>query len=319
MIASHALRVERFRHEALLYAGMEQFVARTVPFIKGALAADEPILVVVSQPKIAALRASLGKDADGVQFRNMAEVGANPARIIPAWHEFVEAHARDGRRLRGIGEPIYPERTASEMVESLRHEALLNVAFDGPPAWWLLCPYNTLALHPAVIEEAHRTHPYVADDHGNASSNLYPGVAAAQVLFAAPLPEPNAVPATLAFGANGLPSVRRLVSREAAAAGFTTRPIAELVFAVNEVATNSVRHGGGSGTLRIWRDGRVLVCEVRDGGHLDDPLADRRRPAPAQDGGRGLWLANQLCDLVQLRSFSTGTTVRLHMHRDRSR
>jgi anti-sigma regulatory factor (Ser/Thr protein kinase) len=319
MSAAHPLRVERFRHEALLYAGMEQFIARTVPFIKGALAADEPILVVVSQPKITALRASLGKDADGVQFRNMAEVGANPARIIPAWHDFVEAHARDGRRLRGIGEPIYPERTASELVESQRHEALLNVAFDGAPAWWLLCPYNTLVLDPAVIEEAHRTHPYVADDHGNASSNLYPGVAAARALFADPLPEPSAVRATLAFGANGLPSVRRLVSREAATAGFTTRPIADLVQAVNEVATNSLRHGGGSGTLRIWRDGGVLVCEVRDGGHVDDPLADRRRPAPAQDGGRGLWLANQLCDLVQLRSFSTGTTVRLHMHCDRSR
>jgi hypothetical protein len=50
-----------------------------------------------------------------------------------------------------------------------------------------------------------------------------------------------------------------------------------------------------------------------------DPLTDRRRPAPNQDGGRGLWLANQLCDLVQIRSFPSGTTVRMHMHRDRSR
>ena len=92
-----------------------------------------------------------------------------------------------------------------------------------------------------------------------------------------------------------------------------------MVLAVNEIAANSVQHGGGSGTLRIWREGDVLTCEIRDSGHLDDPLADRRRPAPGEDGGRGLWLANQLCDLVQVRSFTTGTTVRLHMHRDRTR
>ena len=308
-----------FRHEAMLYAGIDQFVARTTPFIKGALEADEPILVVVNGPKIDALRIAIGKDADRVQFRDMSEVGANPARIIPAWHEFVNAHAGEGRRLRGIGEPIYPERTACELVESQRHEALLNVAFDGAPDFWLLCPYNTQALDPIVIETAHRTHPVVTDDLGCSSSDLYPGVAGSVAPYNTPLPEPASLGQTLVFGAKGLASVRGLVSREAARAGFTTRPIGDLVLAVNEVATNSVQHGGGAGTLRIWRDGGVLVCEVRDRGHLEDPLADRRRPMPNQDGGRGLWLANQFCDLVQIRSFPSGSTVRLHMRRDRSR
>ena len=32
--------------------------------------------------------------------------------------------------------------------------------------------------------------------------------------------------------------------------------------------------------------------------------------------GRGLWLANQLCNLVQIRSSPEGTTVRLHMRLD---
>jgi anti-sigma regulatory factor (Ser/Thr protein kinase) len=318
MTATRVTTERGFRHEALLYAGMEQFVARTTPFIKGALEAEEPILVVVSRPKIEALRAAVG-NADRVQFRDMSEVGANPAHIIPAWHDFVQANAGKGRRLRGIGEPIYPERTPSELVESQRHEALLNVAFDGAPDFWLLCPYNTQALDPTVVATAHRTHPVIADDEGYRSSHLYPGVAAAVAPYDTPLPEPGALRATLVFTAKGLLSVRRLVSREAGSAGLTTRPIGDLVMAVNEVATNSVQHGGGSGTLRIWRDGGVLVCEIRDRGHFDDPLADRRRPAPAQNGGRGLWMANQLCDLVQLRSFSGGTTVRLHMHRDRSR
>jgi len=313
------LPVERFSHEALLYADMDEYVAGTLAFIREGIAATEPILVVVGAPKIAALSARLGADAGRVQFKDMAEVGANPARIIPAWHQFVESHAGSGRPFRGIGEPIYPERSPAELVECQRHEALLNVAFDGGPAWRLLCPYNTTALPLEVIEEAQRSHPHVAYDDTYAASGLYPEVVTAGAPFTAPLPEPPSVRATLAFNGQGLRPLRRLVSIQAARAGFTSQPIADLVQAVHEVAANSIEHGGGSGTLRVWRDGDVLVCEVRDRGHFDDPLADRRRPDQLKDGGRGLWLANQLCDLVQVRSRPTGTTVRLHLHCDRTR
>ena len=61
----------------------------------------------------------------------------------------------------------------------------------------------------------------------------------------------------------GLRPVRRLVSTEAARAGFTSGPIADLVLAVGEVAANSIEHGGGSGTLRIWRDGGVVSFRAR--------------------------------------------------------
>ena len=73
----------------------------------------------------------------------MAHVGHNPARIIPAWHEFVAQHAAPGVRLRGIGEPIFPERSADELVECQRHESLLNLAFADADAFWLVCPYDT--------------------------------------------------------------------------------------------------------------------------------------------------------------------------------
>src|ERR1700730_2715407 len=151
--------VERFSHEALLYSDMDEYLDGTLTFIGEGLAASEPVLVVVGAPKIAALKARLGPDAGRVQFKNMADVGGNPARIIPACHAFVESHAGAGLPFRGIGEPIYPERSAAELVECQRHEALLNVAFDEGPAWRLLCPYNTTALAPDVVEEAHRSHP----------------------------------------------------------------------------------------------------------------------------------------------------------------
>ena len=86
------------------------------------------------------------------------------------------------------------------------------------------------------------------------------------------------------------------------------------MLAVDEVATNSLRHGGGRGTLRIWRDEGALVCEVRDAGRIEDPMVGRERPAVDRDGGRGLGMVHQLCDLVQLRSFPNGAVVRLHVY-----
>lgn len=302
-----------FRHEALLYDGEVGFLTGTLPFIREGVAAGEPVLVVVSAAKIGLLRAALGGDADRVAFADMAGVGANPARIIPAWRDFV-AVTDGGRHARGIGEPIWAERTPAELVECQRHETLLNLAFAGVPAWWLLCPYDTRALGPDVLEEAERSHPYLSERGAARESSGYRGLEQAAEPFAAPLPDPPTPPAELGFGPGSLVGLRELVSRQAAAAGLGPGRAADLVLAVDEVATNSLRHGGGRGTLRVWPEDGALVCEVRDAGRLQDPMAGRERPTSERDGGRGLWMVNQLCDLVQLRSFPDGAAVRLHMY-----
>ena len=85
------------------------------------------------------------------------------------------------------------------------------------------------------------------------------------------------------------------------------------MLSVSEVASNSVRHGGGSGLLRVWCERAALFCEVHDQGKIDHPLAGRVIPADGQPYGRGLWIANQLCDLVQIRSSAAGTVVRMQM------
>jgi hypothetical protein len=80
-----------FRHDALLYAGEDGFLEGTVPFLRAGLGAGETMLVVVSARKIGLMRSELGDGADAIAFLDMAEVGGNPARIIPAWQEFVGA------------------------------------------------------------------------------------------------------------------------------------------------------------------------------------------------------------------------------------
>ena len=300
-----------FRHESLLYAGDREFLAAVSAFLRDAARAGEPTLVVVDADKIAALRAQV--DGAGIAYADMAEVGANPARIIAAWRAFVADHGPGP--VRGIGEPIWPGRSSAELVECQRHEALLNLAFADASLFWLLCPYDTAALDVDVIAEARRTHPFVSNDDGSVHSTEYPGLADVAGPFDDPLPEPSAVPAEFGFGPGQLGRVRAFVAAQAAAVGLGDDGVSDVVLVANELATNSLLYGGGDGSVRLWCDDGAVICEVRDAGVISDPLIGRLPPSGAQQGGRGLWMANQLCDLVQVRSSQAGTVVRVHVGR----
>jgi anti-sigma regulatory factor (Ser/Thr protein kinase) len=296
-----------FQHEALIYEGPESFLTGTLPFIRDGLESGEPVMVAVQRDKIGLLAERLGADADQVTFADMAELGANPNRIIPAWRSFVSA--RRGRPVRGIGEPVWAGRCPVEVVECQLHEALLNVAFAGDDGFRLMCPYDAAVLDPAVVHEALCSHPHVSQEHGVRASGDY---RADRLLdpFESPLPPPGGHAEVLAFERDGLSEVRQAVAAAAERSGFGARRMQDVVLAVNELAANSMRHGGGRGVLRIWREDDMLVCEVRDRGRITDALAGRRKPDTEALEGRGLWIVNQLCDLVQLRSGREGTVVR---------
>jgi anti-sigma regulatory factor (Ser/Thr protein kinase) len=273
------------------------------------------MLVVLAAENNERLHRELGADADRVLFADMHEVGANPARILPAWHDFVSVHGADGWPVRGIGEPIWAERQGPELVECQRHESLLNLAFAGTPSFRLLCPYDTSVLGEAVIDEALRSHPWVHERGQERRSDRYRGLSEAVAPFDDPLPGAPATAQEQEFTTHSLRAVRRLVADFAAHAGLDPERADDLVTAVNEVATNSVRHAGGHGVLRLWSGAEWLLCDIADRGRIGDPLAGRRRPGPEQPSGRGLWVANQICDLVQVRATTEGTVVRLHLRR----
>jgi anti-sigma regulatory factor (Ser/Thr protein kinase) len=304
---------QTFRHEAFFYASKHDFLEGMLAFIREGLAEDEPVMAALSAAKIARLSAELGEDAGRVCFVDMAEVGSNPARIIPAWHEFVDGRPAPDRPIRGIGEPIWAERTPAELVECQRHEDLLNLAFAATPAFRLLCPYDTEALDGAVIHEARCSHPILVQDGMERESAGYRGLQQVAAPFGKPLPEPASPPSEMAFDLDTLGAVRQIVSSHAASAGMSAGRTADLILAVDELATNSVRHGGGRGVLRVWHDDGTLLCEVRDRGRIDEPLVGRQLPSTDRPGGFGVWLVNQLCDLVQMRSLPGGNVVRLHM------
>jgi hypothetical protein len=297
-----------FHHEAFLYEGPEEFLEGTAAFIRESLSAGEPVLVAVEAASAALLRERL-PDSSRVRWVDVTRIGRNPARITSLWQEFV-ARAGGGA-LRGVGEPIWPLRSPAELAESQRHEELLNLAFAGGPSFRLLCPYDRQALDPAVIAEARRSHPTLIERSTAHPSTEYRGLEAASAPFDAPLSEPRAVPSDDAVDGVSELALFGLVTARSTDAGLDTSRARDLAAAVL-AAEESLRLGDGVRRLRVWREDATLICELRTPSVLRDPLAGRHPPS-ARPEARGLWLANQLCDLVELRSFPTGTVARLHM------
>jgi anti-sigma regulatory factor (Ser/Thr protein kinase) len=298
-----------FRHEAMPYSGAEEFVGLAASFLTRAVRDGEPALVLVDEAKQAQLRQALGRAGTSVSYGDVRAIGRNPAHIIPVWRSFVDDHAGEGA-LWGIGEPLWPERTASEVAECHQHEALLNLALADAAALTLVCPVDVAALAPETVSATFRCHPDVRSGGATQVNATYAGVDPG-ALLSDPLPAAPRDAAVIRFTDRNLRALRAHVAAAAAALGFGRDRTGDVVLAVDELATNSYRYGGGGGTLRTWASGGGLVCEVRDGGRFSDPLVGRRRPSSDRLGGRGLWIANQLCDLVQVRSSGEGAVVRL--------
>jgi anti-sigma regulatory factor (Ser/Thr protein kinase) len=300
-----------YRHEAFFYTGDDEYLAGTLPMVREGLAAGEAVMVAVPPRRLDLLRAALGGDGERVAFCDMTALGHNPANIIAAWAAFADRAAGEGLRMRGIGEPVWPGRSAAEVSECQLHEALLNLAVSPDTPLWLRCPYDAGELEQDVLQAAHRSHPVLTGPDSHDGSRSYGGAHHAATLFSEPLPEPPAVAEQVAFGRHDLRRLRSVVRSHAVGAGLDADRSQDLVLAVHELAANSVEHGGGAGTVRLWRSRAGLVCEVRDAGIVSDPLVGRLAASDGAEGGRGVWMANQLCDLVQLRSSPEGTTVRL--------
>jgi anti-sigma regulatory factor (Ser/Thr protein kinase) len=298
----------------VFYAGDDEFVQRSRAFVEDGLRRDEPVLVMVGARKLELLRDALGVRADEVHFADMEVVGRNPARIIPAWNRFVGDHAGGGGGMRGIGEPIWADRSPSELSECQLHESLINIAFATADEFRLICPYDTTALPGDVIEEARRSHPIVSLDGTEDVSHTYCGIDRVAARFAEPLSDPPADAEELTVTVQELRDARSLVRARAQDAGLGERSD-DFVLAVNEVLSNSLHHAREDGVLRVWEDPDGLVCEVRDGGHIVQPMIGREEPAIGQIGGHGIWLVNLVCDLVQVRSSAHGSTVRMQMNR----
>lgn len=303
-----------FRHEAFVYRGDEQFVRGVAAFV--AEGADEAVLLAVTGAHAAVLRDVLAGHPSAVEFLDLAEIGPNPGRILSVWQDWTERNTATGRGLRGVYEPVLAGRGDVELAECRWHDALLNLAFRYGPAWSLRCSFDAEALSSAVVDGVRQTHPLLFDGFGTRPNPAYaPPESALPTVYSSPLPEPERLAAEFAFDVGSLAQVRGVVRQCVSVLGLEPAELIDFTLVASELATNSVRHGGGSGVLRLWREGPYAVCEVRDRGTITDPLAGLRRPDFRKgSGGAGLWAVNRVCALVSIRSTpGEGTVVRAHL------
>jgi len=300
---------EPFVHPALFYRGTRGYLAGTMPFIRAGLKLGEPVAVAVPGQNLRLLRSELGESAALVRWVDMTKAGRNPGWIIPGvLRGFADAHSPG--RVRIIGEPIWPGRSENEYPACVQHEALINLAFAGR-AVTILCPYDAGSLRPRVLSDAAATHPLLIDDEGEQHSVGYAPEHIRQTYDQA-LAEPTGRTVLLAFDETNFGRVRALAAEHARRAGLTADRVMDVELAVNEMAANSLAHGGGAGDLRIWCQDAYLVCEVHDTGFISDPLVGRRPVTPDMPDGRGVLVVNQLSDLVRMHTRPGGTTIRAH-------
>ena len=294
------------RHIALFYRSQPEYTDRIAAFVQAGLDRGEPALLALAGNRTRMIAASVESAPGEVVFADMAELGRNPARIIPEVRAFTDKHP--GQRVRFVGEPVWPGRSLAEIREANKHEALLNLAFSKVEAT-ILCPYDASGLADCVLADARRTHQEPAVSGATAATwrdNLPPECDQ-------PLGPPPAEAEALPYEVDLAP-VRRLVERRAQRAGLGADRTVDLVLAANEIAANTISHTTGGGVIHVWHTAGEVLCQVHDSGRIYDPLAGRVRHGP-DDRGHGLWLVNQVCDLVEVRSGEGGTTVRMRMRR----
>ena len=299
-------------HLAYFYDDERDYLSYLSAFAIAGLRNTEPVFVAVPGRKAELLRERLGAESHLLRYGAITETGRNPARLIPELRAFIDEHR--GRRVRYVSEAIWPGRSAAELREAIRHEALMNLAFAASAAT-IVCPYDAAGLAPAVVGGAERTHPAFLRNGRTQPAGGYAGRGVIPAECEDPLPPPPAGARVIGYETSLRP-VRELVARHGAALRMAGERITNLVIAAGEITANTLRHTGAGGTFWIWHTGEEIICQVRDQGWIADPLAGRRRRSP-EDSGHGLWVVNQVCDLVEIRtSQAAGTIIRLHVRRE---
>jgi len=294
------------RHGAFLYDSEDEYVARSVAFLREGLEAGEGAIVANTRPALAAMREALGADSDRVRFVDVTSTYTRPARTLGAYHEIYVDELQKTPSLRAVGDVQFgldPE----EWDLWTGYEAVLNRSFGHLPVW-VLCSYDANKAPDPVLEGVWQTHPELLTDNGwNMSGDYEDPDGLLRRLT--PEPTPLADLRSIPFGRN-LEEFRERLAPELITEKVAESKILDMLVAASEVAKNAREHGGGIAEVRVGRAEGRFVCEIVDrGSGFDDPAAGYL--APREGVGSGLWIARQVTWLIEFFRSPQGFTVRI--------
>lgn len=305
-----------FEHWACVYDHDQQFLDTAVPFLAAGLAAGEPVLAVTSRANLELIGAALQERAGDVDYAESAFFGRRPPQRVAAFYRYWARHAGDGgrnTRVRILAEPVWAGRSAREVAAWTRMESALNVAL-APASISMICPYDTRTLDPGIVADALRTHPArIAGSDLSPSAEFTDPAQFVRSCDTGPLAQPPADAAEFGFDGS-LRGLRQFIAGRADAYGVAGDRAEMLILAVSEVGAYLKNQGPGTAAVRAWEQPGAVVCDFRQPGtSIGDPFLGLR-PASLEPGaGDGLWLANQICDWMEIRSGAEGCAIQLQV------
>jgi anti-sigma regulatory factor (Ser/Thr protein kinase) len=279
----------RLRHDAFVYRSEDEYLGRSVPFLKEGLEAGEGAVVANTRSGLAAMREALGPDAERATFVDVSESYTRPARALAAYYRVFGEQLETRPTLRIVADVQFGPDPA-EWDLWMGYEAIFNRSFASLPVW-VWCTYEARRLPAPVLEGVWRTHPGVVSETGWSASDRFEDP---DDLLRRITPPPVELPGLRSIDAGNTPeSFRDRLAAELWAANVSEAKVLDMLVAATEVYENAEEHGGGVEEVRVGRASGRFVCEVVDRGvGFDDPGAGYL--APQEGVGTGLWVARQL-------------------------
>lgn len=303
-------------HQTFPYRDAEHFVSFAAPFVREGLGVGSDVFIAADHRLLEPLRDALGSDATSVELHDTRQWAPLPLERLRRFSDLVTQRLAAGTpSLHLMGEPVWP-RAAVMRREWARYESVLNDVLAPYPVS-LVCLYNETELDREIVTNSFHTHPERWGPEGAMASLDY--TSPAETLAAwSPSDSPTPAHADEVSAPDDLAATRRLVAERAEAAGMAPAHVGDLALAITEILANAQLHGGGIDGLAMWVADGAFVCQVDDSGSgVADPLTGYRPPATMRRSGRGLWLARQLVDVVEIFPRDPGTRIRLHRYLDR--
>ena len=299
-------------HHAAVYGSDNEFLAMALPFIRGGIAAGEPVLAATTPANLELLTSALGEDAAQFDQAETVFFGPRPPQRVAAFEKYARRRGI-GQRIRILAEPSWAGRTATEISDWQRMEAGLNLLLESTGIW-MICPYDSRQLPGPIIDSARRTHPALVAGTTTRQSPSYSDPVSYAFGHDGPLPPPPGS-APLLPATTRLPDIRRFAARQAAAAHLGDGSASLMTVAVHETAVYLKNATGSPVTVRIWQQHGAIVCDLHAHGPAAPGPFDGFR-MPDLDQSRpddGLWYARQFSTRLDLRATADGIQARLQM------
>lgn len=299
-------------HAALFYASENEFLEFAVPFVTGGVEAGHAVLAVANAENLRALRSTVGSAP--LRYIDASHWYARPTAAVGGYLSFVRNELDRGKpAVRIIGEVAFPAGDPLVQLEWRRYESILTPVFETLPTW-VVCPYNTRRLPPEIVDGARTTHSEVAEDGRVSASASYEP---AERVIADMAPDLPLAAGSVArdFHPAALSDAGSFIEGQARRAGLDEPRVQRLVSAAVEVIADCFVGEESPIVVSAWSDREDFQCQIEgEDALILDPLIGFH-PSPDGSTGRGLWLARQRCDLVEVGAGVQGTAVRLHMRR----